>query len=407
MTVINKLIKTTTMKKHIIYFLMLLPAVFIASGCQKYETGNPPASTVANFTFSTSNSGKAPCVVTFTNTSLNAAGYLWDFGNGQTSTEANPTATYNTPGFYTVKLTCTAVNDVYYNQLVKTAVINVRDPNAGLAQVLYYTTCATAGGAVHMVVLNDDGIAHVQDFATVTLVKPYGITTDTSNKKVYVSDYSVNAIYRFDADGTNPLKILDGTIFPALDSPEGIMVAGDKLYWGQPGGIYRSNLDGTSPELYKSTIDYPADMHYDPVGNKIYAVVDMEDGTGGYFSMNFDGSNLVNHIPGVDGLAIEVNVATGKAYFAGYAVAGTAMPDNGIYTSNIDGTQVQKIGEYGLKATWGVAIDDKRGKLFWSFKNSNYAPDGKIIRANLDGSGKEDWITGINPQAMQAVWIKL
>ncbi|HNW54999.1 MAG TPA: PKD domain-containing protein, partial [Bacteroidales bacterium] len=209
------------MKKHIIYFLMLLPAVFIASGCQKYETGNPPASTVANFTFSTSNSGKAPCVVTFTNTSLNAAGYLWDFGNGQTSTEANPTATYNTPGFYTVKLTCTAVNDVYYNQLVKTAVINVRDPNAGLAQVLYYTTCATAGGAVHMVVLNDDGIAHVQDFATVTLVKPYGITTDTANKKVYVSDYSVNAIYRFDADGTNPLKILDGTIFPALDSPEG------------------------------------------------------------------------------------------------------------------------------------------------------------------------------------------
>jgi hypothetical protein len=83
------------------------------------------------------------------------------------------------------------------------------------------------------------------------------------------------------------------------------------------------------------------------------------------------------------------------------------MPDNGIYVSNIDGTQVLKIGDYGSKAAWGVAIDDKRGKLFWSFKNSNYAQDGKIIRANLDGSATEDWITGINPQAMQAVWIKL
>lgn len=395
------------MKKHLIYFLLLLPVLFIVSGCQKYEVGKPLASTVANFTYSATNSAKAPSVVTFTNTSLNAAGYLWDFGNGQTSTEANPVVNYDTFGFYTVTLTCTAVNDVYYNQLVKTMVINIKDPNAGLVQVLYYTTCATAGGGVHMVVLNDDGIAHVQDFATVPLTKPYGITVDTASKKVFVSDYSVNAIYRFDSDGSNPLKILDAATQPLLDAPEGLMVVGDKLYWGQPGGIYRCNLDGSSPELYNASIDYPADMQYDPVNNKIYAVVDMEDKTGGYFTMNFDGSNLTKPIAEVDGLAVEVNLATGKVYFAGYAVAGTVMPENGIYVSNIDGTQLSKIGDYGLKATWGVAIDDKRGKLFWSFKNSNYAPDGKIIRANLDGSNTEDWITGINPQAMEAVWIKL
>jgi len=75
--------------------------------------------------------------------------------------------------------------------------------------------------------------------------------------------------------------------------------------------------------------------------------------------------------------------------------------------SNLDGTSISKVGEYGSKATWGIAIDNKRGKLFWGFKISNSAPDGKIIRANLDGSGKEDWVTGVSPHAMQAVWVKL
>ena len=395
------------MKKNIFYLILLLPFMFVASGCQKNELGNPLPSTQANFTYVATNKTNAPCVVTLTNASLNANGYLWDFGNGQTSTDANPTVAFDTPGFYTVKLTCTAVNDVHYNKLVKTIVINVKDPNAGLVQVLYYTTCATAGGGVYMVVLNDDGIAKVQDFATVPLTKPYGITVDTASKKVFVSDYSINAIYSFDADGTNPKLIVDGTKLPLLDSPEALMVIGNKLYWGQPGGIYRCNLDGSSPELYNKSIDYPADMQYDPVTKKIYAVVDMDDGTGGYFSLDFDGANLIRHIPGIDGLAVEVNLKTGKAYIAGYAVDGSAMPTNGIYMCNLDGTQLSKIGDYGSKATWGIAIDDKRGKLFWSIKNSNYAPDGKIIRTNLDGSGAQDFIKGINPQAMQAVWIKL
>ena len=41
---------------------------------------------------------------TFTNTSTGTAGYLWDFGNGETSTETNPVYTYPEPGTYTVTL---------------------------------------------------------------------------------------------------------------------------------------------------------------------------------------------------------------------------------------------------------------------------------------------------------------
>jgi|APHig6443718053_1056840.scaffolds.fasta_scaffold34410_1 PKD repeat protein len=400
------------MKNKLIYFLLLLPALFVASGCQKYELGNPAASTIADFTYTVTNSGNAPCEVTFANASLNANGYLWDFGNGKTSTEANPVVAYDTPGLYTVKLTCTPANDVHYNLLTKTMVVNIKDPNAGLTQVLYFTTRGPENGGVHMVVLNDDA-PQIQDFDPVELSRPYGIAVDTINRKVYVSDYLLGYIYRFDADGKNAVKILDAAVpgQEIVDSPEALMVVGDKLYWGRTGGIYRCNLDGTNPEVFfdagAGSPEYPIDMQYDPTTGKIYLVNDKTDYTGGYFSLNFDGSGLTEHLLDVDGTAIEVNTAAGKVYIAGYASAGTVMSENGIYMCNTDGTQLSKIGEYGSKATWGITIDHKRNKLFWAYKNSNSAPDGKIVRSNLDGSATEDWLTGVSPHAMQVAWIKL
>jgi len=44
---------------------------------------------------------------TFTNTSSDAAGFFWDFGDGNTSTEENPTHVYATPDNYTVTLEVT------------------------------------------------------------------------------------------------------------------------------------------------------------------------------------------------------------------------------------------------------------------------------------------------------------
>lgn len=400
------------MKKNLIYLLFLLPVILMNSGCKKYELGKPLPSTGADFTYTATNSSNAPCVVTFTNKSLNAGGYFWDFGNGQTSTEANPVVQFDSIGLFTVKLTCTSVNDVHYDQLVKTLVINIKDPLAGKDQVLYFTTRGPDNGGVHYVVLNDDA-PKILDFESVPLDRPYGIAVDTLNRKVFVSDYLLGIIYRFDADGKNPVKILDVSVAgqEIVDSPEALMVVGDKLYWGRPGGIYRCNLDGTSPEVYINTgtsaPEYPLDMQYDPEKGVIYMVNDRTDFTGGYFTMNFDGTSQAELIPDIDGTAIEVNTATGLVYMAVYAVAGTAITANGIYMCKTDGTQLSKIGDFGSKATWGMTMDDKRNKLFWGYKITNADPDGKIIRSNLDGSGQEDWLTGVSPHAMQIAWIKL
>jgi PKD repeat protein len=53
--------------------------------------------------------GRAPLTVKFTDKSVNAASIKWDFGDGTTSTESNPSHTYTT-GFYIVKLTATNGN---------------------------------------------------------------------------------------------------------------------------------------------------------------------------------------------------------------------------------------------------------------------------------------------------------
>ena len=61
----------------------------------------------ASFT-SDQQTGCTPLNVQFTSTSTGAASYLWDLGNGNSSTLPNPANLYTSPGTYTVKLT---VND--------------------------------------------------------------------------------------------------------------------------------------------------------------------------------------------------------------------------------------------------------------------------------------------------------
>ncbi len=68
------------------------------------EIGGIPA---ANFS-ATQTSGSAPLIVQFNDESENnPTSYQWDFGDGNTSTQQNPSHTYNDNGAYTVTLTTT------------------------------------------------------------------------------------------------------------------------------------------------------------------------------------------------------------------------------------------------------------------------------------------------------------
>src|SRR5690606_27530966 len=57
----------------------------------------------ADFSFEATNNFEAPTTVSFTNSSVNATSYLWDFGDGENSSNINPTHSYSTEGAYTVQ----------------------------------------------------------------------------------------------------------------------------------------------------------------------------------------------------------------------------------------------------------------------------------------------------------------
>ena len=393
--------------------LFSLLATFALVSCNKDdEIKKPAASTQADFSYTVSNDGYFPCTVTFTNKSLNANSYSWNFGNGTTSTEVNPAVTFDTPGVYTITLTCTGDNSVYYNNLTKTIQVIVKDPNAGKTHVMYYTTRSSTGGDVWMVILDGNNPVP-QRFNATQLERPYGIAVDTATKKVFVADYYNERIVRYDADGKNETVILDAAVpgQEIVGSPQGIIVIKDKLYFGSPNGIYRCNFDGTSPEkfinLESTGASYPLDLYYVASTKTFYFANDKTDYEGGLFKVNFDGTGLTKIIPDIDNTAIEVDTVNNKIYAVTYSQDGTLFSENGVYMMNLDGSGVTKIGDFGAKATWGIALDQKEKNLYWSFKTSNENPDGKIIRSNPDGSGQTDWLTGASPHAMIITDIKL
>jgi PKD repeat protein len=74
---------------------------YLSWSCE--EKGSGP---IANFTIQ--NDGcKAPCTISFNNTSQYASSYQWDFGDGNNSTDQNPSHEYIESGEYNVILTAT------------------------------------------------------------------------------------------------------------------------------------------------------------------------------------------------------------------------------------------------------------------------------------------------------------
>jgi DNA-binding beta-propeller fold protein YncE len=373
---------------RIYLFGLILLVSFTA--CKQTTQEPPLPSTQADFSFQGTNNFYPPCTVGFTDQSLLAQSYQWDFGNGQSSNEQNPTVVYETFGDFTAKLTVSPLHDVYYNNLVREELITIRDPDELPKKTLYFTDRDSYN--VKYVRLDGKPLV-IKEFEHTGLSKPYGCVIDTVNAKVLVGDYSLGVIYRYDLDGSNLETILDNAVDPNLDYPLGIEIINGLLYWCREGGIYRSNLDGTGSEPFlelttSSPPEMPVDLTYDPVNDKIYFTNDKYDYSGGVYVVNADGTGLTGIVSGTDGGATVVDYVNGRLFYADWL--------QGMCMNNLDGTNEVVINTDLLENfCWGMDIDIEGGFVYWSNK-----ADGIIVRANLDGSNQTDWITGQYPHAI-------
>jgi len=117
-----------TVKYFIKSILIILFTGSIFLSCQDEEISIPTASTQAGFEYtfellSDPETGSVFYRVSFINQSIEANSYLWDFGNGETSTEENPVYTYTENGIFDVTLTVTPGPEqasLHYNNLTAT-----------------------------------------------------------------------------------------------------------------------------------------------------------------------------------------------------------------------------------------------------------------------------------------------
>lgn len=92
------------------FVLIFFGVIALSSSCHKDDntTSNKPSAkfSISGYEVAT------PCTITFINTSSNATSYAWNFGDGFTSTQFNPTHNYPFRGSFLLKLNVTGPGGV-------------------------------------------------------------------------------------------------------------------------------------------------------------------------------------------------------------------------------------------------------------------------------------------------------
>ncbi len=160
------------------------------SGCS--QSVNPYAIYIINggeADFSLTHTICPPYTATFTDQSTNAVSWLWDFGDGTSSTQQHPVHVYNAPGNYNVSLTITTADGCSYTKyhnfavsfLPLTANATATSPDSTLPATVTFN--ANSSGATQWFWdFGDGGTSNLQNPIHVfTTPGPYNIILTISN----------------------------------------------------------------------------------------------------------------------------------------------------------------------------------------------------------------------------------
>ena len=211
-------------------------------------------------------------------------------------------------------------------------------------------------------------------------------------------------IQRANPDGST----IEDLVTTGLTMPTGIAldIAGGKMYWTNAAvpfagsKIQRADLNGDSVEdlvcaagcRVTSTLTLPYGIALNVAEGKMY----WTDAAGNKIQRaNLNGSsapeNLVTTIVLTKPVGIALDVAGGKMYWTEQGNA--SKPDGKVQRANLDGSAPENlVVTTALTAPTGIALDVAGGKMYWTDPGMQSNPDGKIQRANLNGDSVEDLV---------------
>lgn len=143
-----------------IFNILFITIFFTVLGCGK-KNDNLDNAVDANFSVS-GYEVAAPCPITFINTSRNATSYLWNFGDGTTSTGSNPVHTYTLAGTYLLKLKATGTTGV--DSVCKLITIETPVPPNKSSFSYFFDRCSGAPVGAVFKTINPLSSATVWDF---------------------------------------------------------------------------------------------------------------------------------------------------------------------------------------------------------------------------------------------------
>lgn len=164
----------------------------------------------------------APFTVNFTNTSTNAANYVWTFGDGGTSTALNPSYTYNALGTYTVKLVISGACGV--DSLIRTNYVSISTNNPCVVIMpnngTYQTQTACTG-----TIYDNGGAAgnYTDNTNSVVTIAPVGASQVRLQFTQFNMEANYDYVYVYDGPNTTSPVIgsYTGTTLPAIITSSG------------------------------------------------------------------------------------------------------------------------------------------------------------------------------------------
>jgi PKD repeat protein len=204
-----------------------------------------------------STTGCLPFMVNFTDSSLNAVTWQWDFGDGSSSTLMNPSHIYSTPGVYTVTLIATNANGCS-DTLTRTNYITVNGaiPQFAVSNIsgcspLSVTFSDLSSGAVGWIWNFGDGTidsiqnpVHLYSDTGSYVVSLYaidatGCSTIFTYPQPITTSASPNAQFvKSDSIGCSPLTVSFNSLATSADSLIWLMGDGTILFGSNPSYTY-------------------------------------------------------------------------------------------------------------------------------------------------------------------------